>query len=209
MMDKGREFKGLAGGANYKRWAGLLGMGDTFYQRGIGSIELTQDMKALDLGCGPGALSFALARKAHPSAVIHGIDISTDQLAYAKKHSAEFSCSLEFQKHSMDALPFPDAHFDLVMSSMALHETPPWVRRAAVAETARVLKTGGLFLFIDWSRPKFGLKALIWLPFVLFREKNKDNWNNVYPALCRQHGLELEDDAFLDSMSRRQVFRKS
>ena len=57
-----------------------------------------------------------------------------------------FACRLEFLKASMDELPFFDGYFDLVMTSMALHETPPAVRRAAIAETARLLRPGGTFL---------------------------------------------------------------
>jgi ubiquinone/menaquinone biosynthesis C-methylase UbiE len=78
-------------------------------------------MKALDLGCGPGSLSFALAGNSHPESEITGIDISNDQLNYARKHAGQFWCKLEFLNSSMDEIPFPDSYFYVVMSSMALH----------------------------------------------------------------------------------------
>ena len=108
----------------------------------------------------------------------------------------------------MDELPFPDGHFDLVMTSMALHETPPAVRRAAITETARLLRPGGTFLLVDWSRPRFGLWGIIWYPFCRWGEGNRDNWNNVYPELCRERGLKLKEDDYINSISRRQVFVK-
>ena len=37
------------------------------------------------------------------------------------------------------------------MTSMAIHETPPEIRRAAIRETSRVLKKNGLFVLVDWS----------------------------------------------------------
>jgi demethylmenaquinone methyltransferase/2-methoxy-6-polyprenyl-1,4-benzoquinol methylase len=203
---KGNAFEGFFGGANYRRLAVLFGMGPEFYRAAVAGIALGAGMKALDLGCGPGALSYALAGNADPLAEIHGVDISDDQLNYARAHAGPFACRLEFHHASMDELPFPDASFDLVVTSMALHETPPAVRRQAIAETARVLKHGGRFVLVDWSRPRFGLWGVFWCPLVCFGERNRDNWNNTYPALCRARGMRLVSDAYINSISRRQLF---
>jgi ubiquinone/menaquinone biosynthesis C-methylase UbiE len=165
-------------------------------------------MKALDQGCGPGAISFALAETAHPEAQITGIDISEDQLAYARSRAEAFGCKPEFRKMSMDRLDFPDNHFDVVTACMSIHETPPDVRRAAISETARVLKPGGIFVLVEWSRPRFGLLGVLWYPMLRFGQKNRDNWHNVYPKICRDRSLTLESDDYLNSIARRQVFRK-
>lgn len=208
MENKGREFRGMLGGANYRKISALFGMGPKFYRKGLGSIALGPGMRALDLGCGPGALSFALAERAHHASSITGIDLSDDQLHYAKRFSGNYRCGLDFRKNSMDELPFPDGHFDLVMTSMAIHETPPEVRRGAIREAARVLKPDGTFLLVDWGRPKLGLWGIVWFPFVRFGEMNRDNWNNVYPALCRQCGLDQVEDSYITSLVRRQAFIK-
>ncbi len=47
MNNKGREFKGWMGGANYRRLSKLFGMGDKFYHKGIGDIKLDRGMRAL------------------------------------------------------------------------------------------------------------------------------------------------------------------
>ncbi len=209
MNGKGHEFKGLAAGAGYRRAASLLGMGAGYYRKCTGGYILKAGMKALDLGCGPGALSYALAETAHPDSEIIGIDISEDQLRYARKNSNGYRCNLSFKKNSMDELPFEDVSFDCVMSSMAIHTTPAAVRRAAIKETARVLKKGGVFMYIDWSKPKIGLWGILWCPLVYFGEKNRDNWNNVYPELCKNAGLSLVEDDYINSIARRQVFIKN
>ena len=206
---KGRAFRGFFGGENYRRLAGLFGIKERFYRMAVGDLRLRAGERALDLGCGPGALSYALAEGAPSDASITGIDISDDQLACARRGVGAFACKMEFLKASMDELPFPDGHFDCVMTSMALHETPPAVRRAAIAETARVLKPGGLFLLVDWSRPRLGLWGIVWYPLCRWGERNRDNWNNVYPELCRERGMSLKEDAYLNSIARRQVFLKN
>jgi demethylmenaquinone methyltransferase/2-methoxy-6-polyprenyl-1,4-benzoquinol methylase len=208
MTTKGNEFKGWAGGRNYRRLARLFGFTETFYREAIGNIRLTSGMRALDLGCGPGALSFALAEKASPEAEIVGIDISDDQLQEARRQSCRYACRLRFEHCSMDSLRYPDKHFDLVITSMALHETPPAVRRAAIAQTARTLKQGGRFVLVDWSKPRFGWWGAFWFPMICWGAHNRDNRHNVYPELCAQNGLHLEADRYINSIARRQVFKK-
>lgn len=205
--EKGREFKGIMGGASYERWATLFGMGRPFYRAAIGDAEFAPNAHVLDLGCGTGSLSGAIAEKLDHTAVIHGIDISDDQLNYAREQHQEHRCKTDFIKCSMDALSFGDGCFDVVITSMALHETPPAVRRGAIKEAARVLKRNGIFILVDWSRPKLGLLSAIWLPFLFFSDW-KDNWNNVYCQLCDEQGLKLREDYYVNSLVRRQLFVK-
>ncbi len=49
---------------------------------------------------------------------------------------------------------------------------------------------------------------MVWLPLICFGQRNKDNWNNAYPELCRDAGLALIEDAYISSIARRQVFIK-
>jgi ubiquinone/menaquinone biosynthesis C-methylase UbiE len=199
MDEKGHAFKGVFGGAGYDRWAKLFGMGFSFYRQAVGEVELPRSARVLDLGCGTGSLSIALAEKLHAGSEVHGIDISDDQLHYARTKARSRECVFRFYNSSMDELSFPDDHFDLVISSMALHETPPGVRRGAIREIERVLKKEGLFVLVDWSKPRFGLQAIVWLPFLFFGSW-KDNWNNTYRALCSERNLLLEEDNYLNSL---------
>ena len=206
MNEKGHVFSGWMGGGNYRCLAALMGMGRRFYQRGLGGIRLGKGMKAMDLGCGPGALSLALAQCSDPTASIIGIDLSEDQIRYARTVSRNLSCCPEFRVGSMDELDCEDGSLDLVMTSMALHETPPTIRRAAVREVARVLRPGGHFLLVDWSRPRWGWSGVVWYPFVAWGENNRDNRENRYADWCASLGLERVEDTYITSLVRRQVF---
>lgn len=208
MEGKGRAFKGPAAGESYRKWAKAIGLTDKFYRKAIGDITFTEPVRALDLGCGTGSLTFALAETLPRGSQITGIDISDDQLDYARRTAARHPCKPEFLNLSMDELDFPDAHFDLVITSMAIHETPPQVRRRTIRETARVLKPGGDFILVDWSKPRFGFYGVIWYPWLRRGENTRDNWYNTYPLLCAAEGLALTEDYYLNSAYRRQAFKK-
>ncbi len=205
---KGNAFEGMAGGKWYVRMAKLFGFNDRYYERALGEVELEENAKILDLGCGPGALSFAIAKRHKQARQIIGIDISKTQLDYARHKAADYGQNLEFVEMSMDELQFDNNYFDLIVSSMALHETPPKIRRKTICEVARTLKSGGAFVYTDWSRPRFGLFGIIWFPLICFGKNNKDNWHNHYLRLCTDAGLERIEDEYLNSIARRQVFVK-
>ncbi len=59
--DKGNSFNGFFSGERYESGVSLFGMGKAFYRSAVNGLGLTFGMKALDLGCGTGRLSFALA----------------------------------------------------------------------------------------------------------------------------------------------------
>lgn len=207
MNDKGKEFKGTTGGAGYDRLAAIMGMRAKFYKDAVGNVEIPAGAKVLELGCGTGSLGIAAFERSGRISEIHGVDLSSDQLRFAKEKTKDINGIFNFHRCSMDKMDFSDQSFDLVMTCMALHETPPDVRRGAIREASRVLKTDGSFVLVDWSKPRFGLLSLVWMPF-LFLGDWQDNWKNTYCTLCREQGLFLEEDQYVNSLSRRQVFRK-
>ncbi len=200
-------FEGKLSGALYDRLAALTGFGPRLYRRAVAEIPLRQSMRVLDLGCGTAALGAAMAERVGAAGQIHGLDLSERQLAHARRKVSGLQTPFEFHQGSMGKLPFEDATFDAVVSSLAFHAVSPQVRRDALRETARVLKPHGLFALVDLSKPRLGLVAMFWLPSLWF-ELDKENWNNVYPALCRECGLYLGRDLYLNSLVRCQVFHK-
>jgi demethylmenaquinone methyltransferase/2-methoxy-6-polyprenyl-1,4-benzoquinol methylase len=207
VKNKGRSFQGAMGGANYDRWTDWFGMGPAFYRKAVFGLTLGRNVRILDLGCGTGSLSVALAERTCGGAKIFGVDISEDQLSRARQKTVTMPGQFEFVNCSMDELVYSDDCFDVVATSMALHETPCDVRRGAIREVARVLKPKGLFLLVDWSKPRWGLMAALWLPFLFFGEW-RDNWNNTYYSVCEDSGLQRTDDSYISSLIRRQVFVK-
>jgi ubiquinone/menaquinone biosynthesis C-methylase UbiE len=66
-----------------------------------------------------------------------------------------------FQNSLAQALPFPDARFDVVLSTVMLHHLPRKVRERAPAEMRRVLKPGGRVLAVDFGGNTAKKKSLL------------------------------------------------
>jgi arsenite methyltransferase len=127
------------------------------WERILDRAQLQGNERALDMGCGRGAVLTAIARRLTTGSVT-GIDIwSTQDQSGNAQQVTERNASLEgvadrvkVQTGDMRALPFPDATFDLVVSSMAIHNiSGAGNRRKAVAEGFRVLKPGGRMILAD------------------------------------------------------------
>ena len=123
----------------------------------LDGLDLAGDERLLDLGCGRGAVLIAAARRLpHGRAV--GLDLwrSVDQsgnAAGATRGNAEaedVADRVELHTGDMTALPFPDASFDVVVSSLAIHNiTSGEERQRAIDEAARVLRPGGRLVIAD------------------------------------------------------------
>ena len=102
---------------------------------------LADDERALDVGCGTGALAYVLAPLVGD---VVGVDASEDYLAAARESAPE-GCT--FVTGDAEALPFPYGDFDLVGCLRVLHhvERPELV----VSEIARVTSPGGRILLAD------------------------------------------------------------
>ena len=118
---------------------------------------LRGDERVLDMGCGRGAVLTAVARRLTTGRVT-GVDIwsAHDQSGNAKavtERNADLegvADKVEIETGDMRALPFAEASFDLVVSSLAIHNIRGDAdRRKAVAEGFRVLKPGGRMVVAD------------------------------------------------------------
>ena len=205
---KGTAFNGLVSGQNYDFFAALFGLNDSFYAAAVKGLSLGSDEMALDLGCGTGALSFALAAQSSPQCRIYGLDLAEKQIARAQSRQKEYSCDMHFNVASMDEACFPDGTFSIVMTAMALHEATPQTRRTAIANAAQMLAPDGLFLLVDIARPRLRGVGLLLYPLVMTSAKHKDSLSNAYADVCATHGLVQREDGYLNSLVRRQVFVK-
>lgn len=106
----------------------------------LGSIDF-RGKTVLDIGCGPGERSAAIAGKAGK---VCGIDPSEDLVAIAKQKALK---NAEFAVASAEKIPFPDGYFDAVIITWAAHHFDDLGR--ALGEIDRVLKKGGEFLFLE------------------------------------------------------------
>jgi len=104
--------------------------------------------KVLDVGCGTGTLAIAASQAAGE---VHGIDPSPEMIELAEKKAARGGRNVRFQAGVIEALPYPDGEFDLVLSTLMLHHLPDDVKRKGFTEVLRVLKPGGRFLAVDFG----------------------------------------------------------
>jgi ubiquinone/menaquinone biosynthesis C-methylase UbiE len=72
-------------------------------------------------------------------------------IARAKKKAAKASLDIVFTAAAAQALPFPDARFDVVLTTIMLHHLPRTGRQQCASEISRVLKPGGRALAVDFA----------------------------------------------------------
>ena len=102
----------------------------------------------LDCGCTVGHNTLSWART-YPQATVHGIDVSSSVLRYAHARAGSLGIAAHFHQMDATALNFSDASFDVVFSSMFLHEISVKDIRAFMAEAHRVLRPGGLLINME------------------------------------------------------------
>ncbi|CEM63404.1 class I SAM-dependent methyltransferase [Treponema phagedenis] len=125
-------------------------------------VEVPENGLALDVGCGSGALTIAVAKK-NPTAKIIGVDRwGKEYSSFSKKlcegnAKAEGVCNVEFAKGDATKLDYPDESFDAVTSNYVYHNITKMNRQELLLKTLRLLKKGGTFAVHDiFSTGKYG-----------------------------------------------------
>ncbi len=144
--------------------------------------RFSHPVSVLDVGCGAGFLTHALATAGHR---VFGIDLSENSLEVAKEN--DVTGTVDYRKASADALPFADRSFDTVCAMDVLeHVENP---RRLIAEAARVLKPEGLFFFHTFNRNL--LSYLVVIKGVEWFVRNTPQNMHVYPLFIKP--AELKD----------------
>ena len=117
-----------------------------------------QGLRVLDLGCGGGLTTAWLAQR---GATTVGVDLSRASLRVASRQTRGYGHPEPvFACGRAEALPFADASFDVVWCTDVLEHLPELP--AALAQIARVLKPGGLFLYDTINRSWLSRLLVIW-----------------------------------------------
>jgi demethylmenaquinone methyltransferase/2-methoxy-6-polyprenyl-1,4-benzoquinol methylase len=117
------------------------------------------DSRVLDLCCGTGDMTFALRREAGKSpARILGADFSHAMLQRAAAKSLAAQSVLDWIEADALNLPFPSAHFDLVISAFGFRNLADY--DAGLREIIRVLRPGGECGILDFGEPQGPLGSL-------------------------------------------------
>jgi ubiquinone/menaquinone biosynthesis C-methylase UbiE len=101
--------------------------------------------RVLDMGCGFGKSTRPIAEQ-FPNAKIDAVDLSAPCL----KVAALDARNVRFRQMNAAETDYPDRYFDLVTSTMFLHEMPPPMIEKTLAEAARVLQPGGKMVHLDF-----------------------------------------------------------
>jgi ubiquinone/menaquinone biosynthesis C-methylase UbiE len=128
------------------------GQGRKLRQRTMSMAEIHPGDVVLDVGCGTGTLALEVARLVGTEGRVYGIDPGAEQIARARKSAARRLVPVEFQLGVIEELPFPDATFDVVLSTLMMHHVPPPLKRLGLAEVSRVLKPEGRLIIADFAR---------------------------------------------------------
>jgi 2-polyprenyl-6-hydroxyphenyl methylase / 3-demethylubiquinone-9 3-methyltransferase len=147
----------------------------------------------LDIGCGGGLLAEELARL---GCRVTGVDPSAPSLAVARDHAAAHGLKVEYRQGAGEALPFPDASFDIAVCCDVLEHVGDLEQ--VIAETSRVLRPGGLYLYDTINRTLSSRLILIWLfqewSWSRFMPRDLHDWDQfIRPAelveAMRRHAL--------------------
>jgi SAM-dependent methyltransferase len=133
-----------AGGEQYEsyvgRWSRLVA------EEFAGWLDLPAGLRMIDVGCGTGALTRTLVKRAEPASIV-GADPSTAFVEHARATTAD--SRVTFLVTDAEQLPFSDAAFDIAVSGLVLNFVPDPV--GAVAESARVVGEPGWVAAYVWD----------------------------------------------------------
>ncbi len=127
---------------SYDRYMGRYS--DQLASAFVARLDVPDGMRALDVGCGPGALTEALANRLG-AARVAAVDPSESLLAAC----AERVPGADVRQAAADSMPWPDETFDVVVSQLVLNFLPD--ADAGVAEMCRLTRPGGLVSCCIWD----------------------------------------------------------
>ena len=168
----------------------------------IAAEYVSQGMNVLEIGCGTGTLALQMAEK---GATVSGIDSSPAMLAEAAEKVERAALQERISLQQMDATViaehFPQACFDLIVSTLVFSELPPEEQRVVLAACRTLLKPQGRLLIADEVLPEKNLKRLLFLtlrlPLALITwllTRTSTAALNGFPALLQSAGFQTQVD---------------
>lgn len=170
----------------------LLGGGEEKLRESIVKLAKIQPgASVLDVGCGTGTLAITAKRISPATVKVYGTDAAPEMIEKAREKAANAGLQVDFQPGLVEAIHFPDASLDVVLSSFMLHHLPGELKQRAFAEIYRVLKPGGRLLVVDFEPPKGGVSRHV-LTFMLGQGMMMIDNTRVPPLLAAAGFVALE-----------------
>ncbi len=151
-----------------------LGERSRFRQRQVKLMGLQKGERILEVGCGTGTLSILSKLVLKDECEVFGLDIAPRMVDRAREKANSMNLDISFITGSVDKIPFPDNSFSLVVSSLMFHHLPVDLKKSALGEIHRVLKSGGRLFFCDFGKPEWyvyplSFLMLVWLSSTRFQ----------------------------------------
>lgn len=161
-----------------------------FKQALIRQAGLQAGHQILDLATGTGTLAIWIKERV-PATEVTAVDIDQAILARATRKAQRAGAAIRFYHARSDALPFPDASFDRVVSSLFFHHLGWHDKVRTAREAYRVLRPGGELHVADWGRAgNVAMRVLFLLVQCLDGfENTRDNVAGRLGALFEQSGF--------------------
>lgn len=116
----------------------------------MAGLPVRPGLRVLDIACGTGNLAVLAAQR---GACVSGVDLATNLVVKARMRARRLGLKIDYLEGDAEALPYPDASFDLVVSMYGVM----FVSRPLLAagELLRVTKAGGLIALANWTPEGF------------------------------------------------------
>lgn len=157
----------------------------------VEQMQIGSEHLVLDLACGSGTLG-VLLKKRESEAEIIGVDGDPKILKIARKKARKDKVEIRFDEAVSFALPYANAFFDRVVSSLFFHHLTRENKLRTLLEVFRILKPTGELHIADWGLPaNFLMKLSSKLIQILDGfETTADSFGGLLPELIQQAGFE-------------------
>lgn len=157
-------------------------------------MTLTPGEAVLEVGCGPGTDLFDVAEIIGPAGRLVGLDASETMITEARRRAGEHQVPITFEVGEVQALPFPDATFDVCRAARLLEHLPDAER--ALSEMARVTRKDGRIVVFDFDWDTLIIdhpdKETTRTIVLSYSDSIRNGWiGRQLPRLFKEQGLEV------------------
>ncbi len=170
-----------------------------FKQALIDQARFEPGQRILDLASGTGTLTIWI-KQSQPQANVTAVDGDPAILALASRKAQKANVAVQFDHALSYDLPYPEAHFDRVVSSLFFHHLSWENKQRTAQESFRVLKPGAELHVADWGPATNALMRGLFL-LIQALDGFKNTQDNVSGKL-----VELFEQAGFVQVSQRQTF---
>ena len=169
----------------------LLGKQGAYNREIVALLELEPGQRVLDLGCGTGELTRMIADNldvARGGQAV-GVDAAAKMIQVARKKRGNDTC--RFDVVAAESLPYEDASFDAVVSSLFFHHVDLDLKQRTLAASFRVLKPGGKLVIADMHIPTTWMGWLVsWTSRWFFMQPQiAENIRGMLPNVMTEAGF--------------------